>query len=1022
MFNQSSERITENLTEGTTDHAKAIHQTTGTPFKVGVISASDRGGSAQKAFLHVDGQAIKDPKHDQGIFQGKFANRTAIGMEGVAELVADLKPNQALTLGVFEHDEIQTVITDKARQSLKEMPEKTITRSLKYLKFRENEPCILLFDRDLEPGSAESLDGDGLRALMAQVIPGFENVGFVETQSSSSNIYDRTTGECLRGPGNFHILAAAAGDVERAKEAAKIKLWAAGDGFFKFGTPHKITGRSAILERFPIDMSVFSPERLVYEAGPKLPDLLEWRPGKPLFKEGSILDLDAIVASDEEIALAKTNRANARKPWEDKRLSDTAAKVRSAQPDLSESEAKKEARRLIKNDESGILAPDFELFFQDGRTIKAGDLDESHMQCGLQDPLEPDYRNWSYCAKVIPLKDGSIGVSSFAHGTCKKYSIEGAVRRNNAHDSTGNSDSSVVFKSDGLLFKINDKGNPQLYSDSAIADILAKRWKDTIAYNLTTASYYAYGATSDGLWVEEHELMMRARIQGEIRKTGIGYSAHLISSILKLLTSNLAVRKWIEPRDLIPLRNGVLNPATGQLSPHKPENRFTWQLPYDHDPKATCEPIIEWLTQTQDGDLQCVQLLRAYLKAVVTGAAYLQRFLELLGPGGTGKTTFANLAIALVGPQNCYVTSIAELETSRFATAALYGKKLVYIVDADGYNKTLSKFKSLTGQDVLPYERKHKDACEGFIYRGMVIFAANKPLASSDNSSGLGRRRLTVPFMNQIPLGKQRVLLECADNGMFGEFVEHLPGLLNWALAMPDSDMFELVKNTALSVPSLAQAKNDVLLSSNALAAWLDECAIFSPDSRTQIGTATKQQVSKDLGDTRIMISEYQNTDKWLYANYRAYCERAGHSKPVTMRKFSDELLELCRNQLKNNDVKKDRGRDGAVMVGLVLRGESDYNSPCPISGGFSKNEKPTPEQVWASIEPSLQEDVSKMVTEIISYTAQDDRQFLASLTEWHKRHSEKPEWENLRGETWRYITSSSDGRAIARRLQQLSA
>ena len=39
-----------------------------------------------------------------------------------------------------------------------------------------------------------------------------------------------------------------------------------------------------------------------------------------------------------------------------------------------------------------------------------------------------------------------------------------------------------------------------------------------------------------------------------------------------------------------------------------------------------------------------VQVLRAYAKAVVTRRVDLQRYLETLGPGGTGKGTSLNLS------------------------------------------------------------------------------------------------------------------------------------------------------------------------------------------------------------------------------------------------------------------------------------------------------------------------------------------------------------------------------------------
>jgi|GEM_PF-1995659 len=576
---------------------------------------------------------------------------------------------------------------------------------------------------------------------------------------------------------------------------------------------------------------------------------------------------------------------------------------------------------------------------------------------------------------------------------------------------------------DGDLWYSKPDGTRKLNAVSEIALILKERWP--LSYDPYTQNLYHYGLESDGLWSACEETEIKKLIQSALQETGISHAPSKVNAIFEYLKVELSTRSWKKsvPKNLLPLRNGVFDTNTKTLYPHSPDYRFISQLPHEYNPIAICEPIIDWLSQTQNGDPERVQLLRAYLKAGVIGAASLQRFLELIGPGGAGKSTYANLMIALIGRENCYVTSIEELEQNRFATAAIYGKRLVYIVDADGYSRTLSKFKALTGQDILPFERKNRDSRTGFTYQGMVIYVANTPLASSDNTSGLERRRLTVPFNNQIALGKQRPLIEFHDDGsVTGDFVPHLPGLLNWALEMSDVEMFELIKNTAVSVPSLAAAKIDVLTTSNSLAAWLEDCCIFAPGSRSQIGTANKIQVTRELGGDRITKSEYQNEDIWLYASYRAYCERTGHSKPVTMRKFSDSLVDLCRNQLKNPEVEKLRGRDGAAIVGITLRSDSDKDSPTPISGGRtapqSEEASSIPDEVWASIDESIQPEVKVMVEEVWGYANQDDREFVQSFGDWVARHSKKPKWQKLRAETWRYLKSTDHGRSIARRLK----
>ena len=81
------------------------------------------------------------------------------------------------------------------------------------------------------------------------------------------------------------------------------------------------------------------------------------------------------------------------------------------------------------------------------------------------------------------------------------------------------------------------------------------------------------------------------------------------------------------------------------------------------------------------GDLGLVQLMRAYLLGIVTGRTDWQKYLvELVGPGGTGKSTFTRLATALVGMDNVHTTTLNKLEKSKFETALIFSQYFFIIV------------------------------------------------------------------------------------------------------------------------------------------------------------------------------------------------------------------------------------------------------------------------------------------------------------------------------------------------------
>ena len=129
-------------------------------------------------------------------------------------------------------------------------------------------------------------------------------------------------------------------------------------------------------------------------------------------------------------------------------------------------------------------------------------------------------------------------------------------------------------------------------------------------------------------------------------------------------------------------------------------------LPYDYNPNAECETIIKWLKFTQDGNWGRVQVLRAWLRAVLMGASDIQKFVEIVGPGKSGKSTYANLCNALVGDENTTISTLEHLEKNRFETANLYKKKLLLFNDVERYGGSVSILKALTGRDLLRNEHK----------------------------------------------------------------------------------------------------------------------------------------------------------------------------------------------------------------------------------------------------------------------------------------------------------------------------
>ncbi|WP_052056024.1 phage/plasmid primase, P4 family [Myxosarcina sp. GI1] len=479
---------------------------------------------------------------------------------------------------------------------------------------------------------------------------------------------------------------------------------------------------------------------------------------------------------------------------------------------------------------------------------------------------------------------------------------------------------------------------PQLpnWSQSDLALWLAKKYSDRLAWNTELQQWYRYSSTTEGIWsiepVEFVGQLVMSEVEAialEIAKTSKNnkkpsYTVSYINGITGLLKLNLSVRCWDEATGLLPLQNGVLNLETKKLLSHSPEHKLTWCLPYDYNPLLTCYPIQQWLDQMCRGDEDLVQLMRAYLRGIVTGRTNWQKYLELVGPGGTGKSTFTRLAIALVGSENTHTTTLKKLESEKFEPASVAGKRLVLINDSERYAGEVSKLKALTGQDTLPYEVKYKQSSGGFTSQAMVIVATNEVIQSSDYTSGLERRRISIPMFNRIESDRQRNLIEHRNGEMFGEFVPYLPGLLNWVIGMDEAEATNIIKNYESAVPSLAVMKAQTLVETNPIADWLDNKVILDPEARTNIGVAKRDKDSNS-------DNWYLHNDEWLYPNYAEYCHDTG-TRSIGLRRFVNLLSDLLNNQLRLN-VEKGRDRFGSFIRGLRLRDATDDEPPLITNG-----------------------------------------------------------------------------------------
>lgn len=447
--------------------------------------------------------------------------------------------------------------------------------------------------------------------------------------------------------------------------------------------------------------------------------------------------------------------------------------------------------------------------------------------------------------------------------------------------------------------KEEKKKNP---TSSELAEIILAYYQGNLVFSEPHGQFFIYGHVSPGLWSPLSELEMQHELQHMFRhwrQAGpenilpAGYSTNLITETYKHLAMLVPFKEWYDGSEYLLFTNGVLKTETLELCEFSRDLFLNQQLPYNYDPYANCHKIQNWLAFTQWGNKDRVEVLRAWLRATLMGAHDLQKFVEIIGPGKSGKSTYANLCVALVGKSNIHASDFENIERGRFEAGAYMGKKLIVLQDQDRWGGSVAKLKSITGGDWIRPERKYQKDIDAFQFHGVVMITANESIQSTDYTSGLGRRRLTIPFDRAFTgtASEQRELIKFNSKGeASGEFAVELPGLVNWLLQMTDTDMRDYLINVGAKVEFFKQFEMDQRVASNPIMDWMQSHVVWDRGVMTLLGVK-KLTVA---GSSR----RYQASEKSLYPSYCEFCDNSGVNS-VGRTRFKLLLIDIIRNQLR---------------------------------------------------------------------------------------------------------------------------
>lgn len=348
---------------------------------------------------------------------------------------------------------------------------------------------------------------------------------------------------------------------------------------------------------------------------------------------------------------------------------------------------------------------------------------------------------------------------------------------------------------------------------------------------------------------------------------------------------------------LISFSNCVLNCKTRETFEHDPKFYITHTIQCEYNPNAVIvnTPMADFLKHICSNNSKTLAVLRACLYLILTNNLTYQVALYVYGPGGTGKSTFTNMLIHLLGPSASITTSLRSLQ-SRFGVSPLRDKLLLIISELPLYLGVEPQIlKNIIGGDILALEEKYKNPTQ-ILPNVFLIITSNALWNLKNISTGMARRFIYFPFFNK-PKEKILDLFSLSqDHKAKGILVKYLPAFVNWILNCPNH-FLELLHQGGEQATSLINP--DSLVITNPIKAWVLERLVQDSKSLVKIGNNGSGL------DT-------------LYGNYVSWCKNfSGDVGEVKFTQFSPLLLSVLSSM--DWTVEKKRITTGFIIKGVRL-------------------------------------------------------------------------------------------------------
>ncbi|HDF7713429.1 primase-like DNA-binding domain-containing protein [Enterobacter hormaechei subsp. steigerwaltii] len=403
----------------------------------------------------------------------------------------------------------------------------------------------------------------------------------------------------------------------------------------------------------------------------------------------------------------------------------------------------------------------------------------------------------------------------------------------------------------------------------------------------------------NGIWKNIPAATFSRNVADLFQRLRAPFSSGKIASVVETL--KLIIPQQDTPaRRLIGFRNGVLDTQTGLFSPHSKSYWLRTLCDVDFTPPVEGETLEthapnfwRWLDRAASKNPQKRDVILAALFMVLANRYDWQLFLEVTGPGGSGKSILAEIATLLAGEDNATSADIDTLEDPR-KRASLIGFSLIRLPDQEKWSGDGAGLKAITGGDAVSVDPKYQNPYSTHI-PAVILAVNNNPMRFTDRSGGVSRRRVIIHFPEQIAPEER-------DPQLRDKIARELAVIVRQLMQKFSDPM------TARALLQSQQNSDEALSIKRDADPTFDFCGYLEMLPQTS---------GMFMGNASIVPRNYR---KYLYHAYLAYMEANGYRNVLSLKMFGLGLPMMLKEYGLNYE--KRHTKQG-IQTNLSLKEES---------------------------------------------------------------------------------------------------